>query len=106
MPSEKETPDTDPATHIERDGTAPVQQTSGDASQEDDLIHLPGFLADEFGVSRSQARMEINSGTITVDGEPYNGDRIDLPRAEVAGKTVEVKGGSTRTFRFQIDPTP
>jgi len=105
MPSEKETPDTEPAENIERDGSAPTQQTSGDGNAEVEFIHLPAIISDEFGISRSQARMEIAGATIRVDGEeiPYS---MDLIREDVAGKTIEVEGSNTRTFRFQIDATP
>jgi hypothetical protein len=96
MPSEED--------QIERDGTAPNQQMSGDANQEREFIHLPGIISDEFGISRSQARLEIVTGEVFADGERLSGNE-DLERESVAGKTIEVKG-QTRTFRFQIDPTP
>jgi hypothetical protein len=107
MPSEKETPDTDPAHEIERDGSAPVQQTSGEGNSEVEFVHLPAFISDEFGISRSQARLEVLSGRVYVDDADYPVDvSMDIPRSDIAGKTVEVRGGSTRTFRFQIDATP
>jgi len=86
---------------IERDGTAPPQQA--DANSSAGYVDLVGLISDEFGISRSVARRDVTMGEVTVDGEPYTGDRLDMPRAEVEGKTVEVKGGeSPRTYRVQV----
>ena len=116
MPSEKDKPETpvketeapvaEATPEVERDGTAPNQQLSGDGNQEQEFVYLPGIISDEFGISRSQASQEIATGSITIDGEPYTGSKDEIPLDDVAGKTVEVKGGNTRTFRFQIDARP
>jgi hypothetical protein len=91
------TPDEGP---IERDASAPAQQTDGGEGQTVDTV---GLITDEFGISRSQARMEIATGEMTLDDEPYTpGDKFFLPRDEVVGKTLEVKGGQSRAFRVQI----
>lgn len=55
-------------------------------------VHLPALISDEFGVSRSVARMEIELGKIEIDGEEYAGDKLDLPYSEIVGKTITVKG--------------
>lgn len=86
---------------IERDGSAPPQQTDGTAG----YVHLPGLLADEFGISRSIARRDLLMGSVTIDGEQYlyNESGLDVPRAQIQGKTIEVTGGDTgRTYRVQI----
>ena len=93
-------PDT-PDAPIERDGTAPPQPDSGQTPQAEEWIHLPALISDEFGVSASDARVQIMVGTVTVDGEDWHKDKLNLLRDEVVGKTVEVKG-ETRTFRLQI----
>lgn len=86
---------------VERDGSAPPQQADANASA--GYVDLVGLLSDEFGIARSVARRDVLMGTVTVDGEPYNGDRLDVPRDQVEGKTVEVKGGdSSRTYRVQV----
>jgi len=93
MPSEDQ--------HIERDSSAPVQQ----ADAEPQMVDVVGLLCDEFGLSRSAARMEIATGTVTLDGEkvtlPNQGFFLD--REIAAGKTLEVQGGQNRTFRVQVD---
>jgi hypothetical protein len=108
MPSKKDgAPVSEETPDVERESSAPTQQTSGDGNSEVEFIHLPAIISDEFGISRSQARMEVATGTVSVDGEErLVGQDMDIPREEVAGKTIEVKGGNARTFRFQIDATP
>lgn len=94
-------PDT-PDAPIERDGTAPPQPDSGQTPEKQEWIHLPALISDEFGVSTSEARMQIMMGIVTVDGDELDtGEKLNLLRDEVVGKTVEVKG-DTRTFRLQI----
>lgn len=63
------------------------------------FVHLPALISDEFGTSTSQARMEIMLGSVEVDGEPWEGDKLDLPYDEVVGKTISVLG-ETRQFRI------
>jgi hypothetical protein len=85
---------------IERDASAPPQQTDGGGAEGVDTV---GLLTDEFGISRSQARMEILTGSMKLDDEDFTPkDPLFLPREEVVGKTLEVKGGQNRTFRVQI----
>lgn len=85
---------------IERDGTAPQQQA--DAIPE--MVDFVGLVSDEFGIARSVARRDLLMGKVLIDGEPVEQDRrLDAPREEVAGKTLEVQGGDTsRTYRLQI----
>ena len=90
-----------PDAPIERDATAPPQPDSGQTPEAEEWIHLPALISDEFGVSSSDARMQIMMGIVTVDGVELEGDKLNLLRDEVVGKTVEVKG-DTRTFRVQI----
>jgi hypothetical protein len=87
---------------IERDKTAPQQQTDGGAG---DTVDLVGLLADEFGISRSIARRDLLMGTVQIDGEnyTYNEAGLHVPRERVEGKTLTVAGGDTnRTYRVQI----
>ena len=94
-------PTTDTEGEIERDGSAPLQQT--DANSSEGYVDLIGLISDEFGIARSVARHDVMMGVVTVDGESYTGDRLDVPRELVEGKTVEVKGGDTnRTYRVQV----
>jgi hypothetical protein len=88
---------------VERDADAPEQPAAGQADQKEDVVDLVGVIEDEFGISRSVARMEAMSGNVYIDDEKVDrGTDLIFPRHELAGKTVEVRGGQSRTFRFQI----
>jgi tyrosyl-tRNA synthetase len=52
------------------------------------LVHLPGVLAEHFGMSRSQARSNINQGGVRLDGEPVS--ELDLPAGELDGRVLQV----------------
>jgi hypothetical protein len=87
---------------VERDPSAPAQAAPESATPASDrrLVHLPSLISDEFGISRSQAREMLALGTVEIDGEPYNGDRIDVPYEAIVGKTIKVSG-SPRGVSFQ-----
>ena len=52
-------------------------------------VHLPALLASSLGVaSTSEARRLIAQGAVKLDGEPVS--TVDLPRAELAGKLLQV----------------
>jgi tyrosyl-tRNA synthetase len=53
-------------------------------------VHLPGLIASAFDVSTSEARRLLNQGGVKVDGEALDGDRLDLPLAELDGKVLQV----------------
>jgi tyrosyl-tRNA synthetase len=62
-----------------------------------DPVHLPKLLVDSFGLpSTSEARRLIQQGGLRVNGEPV--EQLDLPRAAVAGATVQA--GKRRFMRF------
>jgi hypothetical protein len=75
---------------VERDPSAPAQAAPESATPASDrrLVHLPSLISDEFGISRSQAREMLALGTVEIDGEPYNGDRIDVPYEAIVGTLV------------------
>ncbi len=64
---------------------------------DDDIVYLPGLLVEHLGVaSSSEARRLINGGGVRLDGEPVVA--IELPRAELAGRVMQV--GRRRFVRF------
>lgn len=64
---------------------------------EEQMVHIPGLLSDEFGVSRSEARRNMAMGTVTIDGKELKPHILDVPLEDINGKTLEVKG-DVRTF--------
>lgn len=88
---------------VERGDTAPEQidaEASSPSSPSDEVVHLPGILSDEFGMSRSEARRLIGMGKVEIDGEIWTGDQQDLPIGAIEGKTVRVSDGP-KTVQFQ-----
>ncbi len=52
-------------------------------------VHLPALLAGSLGVaSTSEARRLIAQGAVKLDGDPVS--TVDLPRADLAGKVLQV----------------
>jgi tyrosyl-tRNA synthetase len=66
----------------------------------DGLVHLPAAIAGAFGVSRSEARRLIEQGGVRVADEVIDGDRLDLPAAELDGATLQL--GRRRFRRLRV----
>jgi tyrosyl-tRNA synthetase len=63
----------------------------------DEIIYLPGLLVEHLGIaSSSEARRLIKGGGVRLDGEPV--DVLELPRAELAGRVIQV--GRRKFVRF------
>jgi len=65
-------------------------------SPADGTVHLPGLLAEGFGLSRSEARRLLESGGVRLDGEPVPGERLDVPAEPLDGALLQV---GKRRFR-------
>jgi tyrosyl-tRNA synthetase len=57
-------------------------------------VHLPAVVADEFGVSRSEARRLLSSNGVKVDGSPVS--ELDVDASDLDGKVLQV---GKRQFR-------
>jgi tyrosyl-tRNA synthetase len=60
------------------------------------VLHLPGLIAAEFGVSRSEARRMIDQGGVTLGEEPIAPGRHDVPCEQADGLVLKV---GKRRFR-------
>lgn len=67
----------------------------------DGAVHLPELLADQFGLSRSEARRLISQGGVRIDGEPVGADELDLAPERLDGRVLQV--GKRRHKRFRIE---
>jgi tyrosyl-tRNA synthetase len=56
----------------------------------DGEIHLPALLAEQFGLSRSEARRLIGQGGVKIDGEAVGEAELDLAPERLDGKIVQV----------------
>ncbi len=55
-----------------------------------DRVLLPQLIGAGFALSSSEARRLIKQGGVKLDGEPLPADALELPRAELAGKVLQV----------------
>ncbi len=65
-------------------------------------VHLPALLAEQFGLSRSEARRLLEQGGVKLDGEALAAEPLDLPAEELAGKVLQV--GKRRFVRLAPEP--
>ena len=63
-------------------------------------VHLPAVLAEQFGISRSEARRLIEQGGVRIGGRAVPADRLDLPAADLDGKVLQV--GRRRHARLRV----
>ena len=64
-------------------------------------VHLPALLAEQFDLSRSEARRLIEQGGVRVDGDVVDADRLDLPASELDGVVVQVGKRRHKRLRLQ-----
>ncbi len=86
-------------TRVVREGQAPDEVAEA-VLPAGDPVHLPALLAQQFGISTSDARRLIAQGAVRVDGEPVVD--LDVPRALLAGSVVQA--GRRRFVRFSEGP--
>lgn len=79
--------------HVER---AAPDQIEDAALPDADPVHLPALISDLFGLSRSEARRLMAQGGVRLDGEPLNGDALDLAPDRLEGAVLQV---GKRRFR-------
>jgi tyrosyl-tRNA synthetase len=63
-------------------------------------IHLPALLAEQFGISRSEARRLIGQGGVRIDGRVIAAEELDLAAEELDGAVLQV--GKRRHKRVRI----
>ena len=66
-----------------------------------DPAHLPGLIADAFGVSRSEGRRAITQGGVKLDGETLPAEPLDYPAEQLDGKVLQL--GKRRFCRLVND---
>jgi tyrosyl-tRNA synthetase len=74
----------------------PEEMEEAVVSGEDEMIHLPGVIAQEFGVSRSEARRLIDQGGVSLGPDPLSPGEHDVPRERADGEVLRV---GRRRFR-------
>ncbi len=82
-------------TRVVRRGEAP-EEVSEFPLPAGDPLHVPGLLADAFGLSTSEGRRLIAQGGVKIDGDTVS--ELDLPRARLAGAVLQA--GKRRFVRL------
>jgi tyrosyl-tRNA synthetase len=63
-------------------------------------VHLPGVMAEQFGLSRAQARRLIDQGGVTLGDAPLAAGEYDVPSARADGQVLKV--GKRRFRRLRL----
>ena len=63
-------------------------------------VHLPGVIAQEFGISRSEARRLIDQGAVTLGDRPLGPGEHDVPADQADGQVMKV--GRRRFRRLRL----
>jgi tyrosyl-tRNA synthetase len=82
--------------HVER---AVPDEVDEAALPEQDPVHLPALIADNFGVSRAEARRLLAQGGVKIDGEPLSNGELDVPAERLDGAVLQL--GKRRFKRFR-----
>jgi tyrosyl-tRNA synthetase len=82
-------------TRVVRQGEAPDEVPEAPLPATDP-VHLPGLLAEHFGMSTSEGRRLIGQGGVKVGGEVVTA--LDLPRDRLGGAVLQV--GKRRFLRL------
>src|SRR5205085_4409051 len=69
-----------------------------------DVVHMPALLADEFGLSRSEARRLLSQGGVKLDGVPLSGEDLDVPAERLGHRVIQVGRRRFKRLRPAGDP--
>ena len=81
--------------HIEHAAPEQIEEARFSAG-EDGLLHLPGLIAEAFGISRSEGRRLIDQGAATLGGEPLGKGEHDVAAERAEGEVLKL---GKRRFR-------
>jgi tyrosyl-tRNA synthetase len=80
--------------HIEHEAPEEIEEATFDS--EDGVVHLPGLIAEEFGISRSEARRLIDQGGVTLGESQLAAGEHDVAAERADGQVLKV---GRRRFR-------
>jgi tyrosyl-tRNA synthetase len=78
------------------EGEAPEEIEEAIFQSTNGKVHLPGVMASEFGISRSEGRRLIDQGGVTLGEEPLGAGEHDVDSVRAEGKVLRV---GRRRFR-------
>jgi tyrosyl-tRNA synthetase len=83
---------------VDREAPEQIEEFAFEAN--DGVVHVPGVMADAFGVSRSEARRLIDQGAVSLDDSPLSSADHDLPVARLDGAVL--RAGKRRFRRLCV----
>ena len=87
--------------HVRGELPDDLEESVVEANGPNGTVHLPAVLAEQFGLSRSEARRLIDQGGVRIGGRAVEPGGLDLPAAELDGQVLQV--GKRRHRRLRID---
>jgi tyrosyl-tRNA synthetase len=75
--------------HVRRELPDRIDEFAFGANGEE-AVHLPGLLADAFGISRSEGRRMLAQDGVKLDGEPLDESMLDLPAERLDGAVIQL----------------
>ncbi|MHB8242730.1 MAG: tyrosine--tRNA ligase [Solirubrobacteraceae bacterium] len=79
----------------------PEEIADAQVASVDGMVHLPGAMAQEFGMSRSEARRLIDQGAATLGGEVLGAGEHDVAAVRADGQVLKV--GRRRFCRLRVE---
>jgi tyrosyl-tRNA synthetase len=86
--------------HVRREVPDDVAEAVVEGHGPNGSVHLPAVLAEQFGISRSEARRLIEQGGVRIGGRAVRADRLDVPASELDGEVLQV--GRRRHARLRV----
>ncbi|MDX6638535.1 MAG: tyrosyl-tRNA synthetase [Solirubrobacterales bacterium] len=86
--------------HVRREVPDEVEE-GGFAAGADGSVHLPALLADQFGLSRSEARRLLEQEGVRLDGTTLESGTLDVPAEALDGVILQV--GKRRFKRLRLE---
>jgi len=86
--------------HVDRGEPEEIDEFVVAPTEDGGPIHLPGVIADAFGISRSEGRRLIAQGGVQLDGVPLG--EVDLEPGRLDGRVLRV--GKRRFRRLTVAP--
>jgi tyrosyl-tRNA synthetase len=86
--------------HVRREVPDEVAEAVVRGSGPNGSVHVPELLADQFDLSRSEARRLIDQGGVRIGGKVLEAGRLDIPASELDGEVLQV--GKRRHRRLRV----
>ena len=86
--------------HVHKGVPKDIAEAVVEGSGPNGSVHLPALLADEFGISRGEARRLIDQGGVRIGGTVVEAGRLDVPASELDGEVLQV--GKRRHRRLRV----